>query len=140
MLKKNLYLLERHSFGGANKSIFDNAKLLRKEMTEAEKVIWSLVRRNQVYNVKFRRQHPFNKYIIDFFSSSLMLAIELDGEYHFEPDQIELDKAREDYLTECGITMIRFTNDQVLNDTDFVMKEVCKKVRNLLALKNKSVK
>jgi len=71
---------------------FENAKRMRKEPTHEEYVLWEELRNRKLLNYKFRRQHPLNKYIADFYCHELNLVIELDGNYHKEKDIIEKDK------------------------------------------------
>ncbi|MFZ5553115.1 MAG: endonuclease domain-containing protein [Bacteroidota bacterium] len=137
MKRKYIPLQEFASYGSAGVTIFKRAKELRKRMTEAEKILWALVRRNTVRKYKFRRQHPFNNYIIDFFCSSLMLAVEIDGGYHFTPEQTEKDKYREEILHRLDVTIIRFTNEEVIHETDQVMESIIKKVKELEIKKRK---
>ncbi len=99
------------------------AKILRKNMTTAEKKFWSLVRANQL-GVHFRRQVPFGPYILDFLCLSVKLAVELDGSQHFEKEAREYDKRRDEYLNAHGFTVMRFTNREFLTNTDGVMNYI----------------
>jgi len=83
------------------------ARYLRKEETEAEKILWEEIRNNKL-GVKFRRQHPIDKFIIDFYAPKIKLAIELDGEIHKENK--EYDKMRTEYLNSKNIKVLRFWN------------------------------
>lgn len=108
-------------FQGASKQIRSRAKKLRKNPTKAEELLWEILRNKQLSGLKFRRQHPFNNYIIDFYCPSRKLAIEVDGPIHDSDWQEEYDKKREKRLKSFGITTIRFTNDEVLNDPNMVI-------------------
>ena len=110
-------------FYGATPSIFKNARFLRDNLTEAEKILWNKLRLKQL-GVKFRRQHPINKYIADFYCHEIRLVIEVDGDNHLIPDQKEYDELRTEILQEFGIEVIRFENEQVLNKIDEVVKEI----------------
>ena len=89
------------------------ARLLRQELTEAEKVLWELLRGRKVNGLKFRRQHPLKNYIVDFFCYEIELVIELDGGYHNHPEQKEKDEIRDLHLKALGYKVLRFTNDEL---------------------------
>lgn len=99
------------------------AKSLRKKMTDAELIVWEHVR-NRKIGFKFRRQHPIGKYIVDFYCHELKLVIEVDGEIHNFPEQKEWDDARTENMHLKEITVIRFTNDEVLNNITKVITEI----------------
>ena len=67
-------------------STFENARSLRKTQTKAEQILWEALRNDMVCNLKFRRQHPFDNYILDFYNHKMKLAIEVDGEVHNHPE------------------------------------------------------
>ena len=67
---------------GAEKSVFKKASLLRKEMTPAEELLWAIIRGRKLNNLKFRRQHPLNKFIADFYCHELKLVLEIVGSIH----------------------------------------------------------
>ena len=115
---------------GASKTIFQYAQVLRKNMTIAEKIIWERVCKNQL-GVRIRRQHPVWKYIADYYCHELKLIIELDGEIHLLKENKEYDIGRAIFLNEFGIEIIRFTNDQVINETDFVIEAIEKNISEL---------
>lgn len=97
---------------------------LRKSMTPAEKVLWGKLRNKQVNGFRFRRQHPIKDFIVDFFCYDAMLVIEVDGSVHQEIKQSERDEQRTLILKRLGIREIRFTNDEVINHTDFVIEKI----------------
>jgi len=111
-------------FFGAKPHVFEKAAELRKNMTPAEKVLWSVLRNRQIKGYHFRRQHPINRFIADFYCHKARLVIEVDGGIHTEPDQKEYDIGRTDVLHEFEIHVIRFMNEQVLNDLDYVIREI----------------
>ena len=115
---------------GASKTIFQYAQVLRKNMTIAEKIIWERVCKNQL-GVRIRRQHPVWKYIADYYCHELKLIIELDGEIHLLKENKEYDIGRAIFLNEFGIEIIRLTNDQAINETDFVIEAIEKKISEL---------
>ncbi len=95
------------------------AREMRKGHTDAEQLIWHLLRGRQIAHAKFRRQHPISKYILDFYCDEHKLAIELDGGQHAE--QVNYDETRTAFLTAQGIRVLRFWNNQVLQETEAVM-------------------
>ena len=111
-------------FFGANPDIFKRASELRKNMTEAEKILWSALRRKQVQGKRFRRQHPISTFIVDFYSHEAKLVIEVDGGIHNIPEQKEYDSGRSDELERLGLKIIRFTNTQVFQNLGKVVKEI----------------
>lgn len=94
---------------------------LRKELTLAERKLWSRIRNDQL-GVTFRRQHAVGKYIADFFSPKAKLVIELDGSQHLI--QEEYDTERTKYLESMGYTVIRFWNNDVKKDMDSVIRAI----------------
>ena len=109
---------------GASNFIFSNAKALRDNETLAEKILWEKLRNKRFYGYKFRRQHPIAIFIADFYCHTQKLIIEIDGEYHETSEQQFLDNERTQYFTDNDIKLIRFTNEQVLNDIELVLNEI----------------
>ena len=102
-----------------------NARELRKNQTNAEEFLWQILRNRQLNNLKFRRQHPLSTgFILDFYCAEAKLGIELDGGYHNEIEQQEYDKARTEIINEYGINIIRFTNEEVLQDIENIVKKI----------------
>ncbi|MBZ9629073.1 endonuclease domain-containing protein [Psychroflexus sp. CAK1W] len=130
MMKKSPYHQDS-MFKGASPEIFLKAKKLRQNLTEAEKVLWELLRSKETLGHRFRRQHPFGNYILDFYNHELKLCIEIDGEYHFKKEQKEKDDDREDFLNFNEISIIRYTNDQVLNDIQSVLKDLKRAIKKI---------
>ena len=110
-------------FYGAKRDIFQKASELRENMTIAEKLLWSRLKSNQL-GVRFKRQHPIDIFIADFYCHQYKLVVEVDGEYHNE--QLDYDEGRTAELQNLGITVIRFTNDEVMSDVDRVVEEIRK--------------
>lgn len=100
------------------------ARRLRQRQTPAEEFLWELLRNRQLVGAKFRRQHEFGPYICDFYCHEALLVIECDGGYHDALDQRERDKRRDMYLRECGLTVVRFTNAEVLHETERVLERI----------------
>lgn len=109
---------------GAGPELLRIAGDLRKSMTPAEKVLWERLRNRQVKGFRFRRQHPLKDFIVDFFCYDAMLVIEVDGSVHNETNRKERDEQRTIILKKLGIREIRFTNDEVINKTDQVVKKI----------------
>ena len=97
---------------------------LRKNMTVAEKVLWHQLRNRKVNDLKFRRQHPVDIFILDFYCHERKLAIEVDGEIHNQEDQREWDENRTFELNEFGIQILRFRNDDVISHTERVVDSI----------------
>ncbi len=102
---------------------YELAKQMRKEYTEAENHLWQQVRANKL-ETKFRRQHPIESYIVDFVSLQHALIVEVDGGYHETAEQKIYDEERTRVLNEIGFTIIRFSNDAVLNDSENVISKI----------------
>ena len=115
---------------GASKTIFQYAEVLRKNMTMAEKIIWERLCKNQL-GVRIRRQHPVWKYIADYYCHDLKLVIEIDGGIHLSKENKEYDVGREITLSEFGVEIIRFTNDQVINEIEHVIEVIAVKITEL---------
>src|ERR1017187_1458796 len=109
---------------GASLGTFEKAKALRKESTRAEKYLWKVLRNRSIAGFKFRRQHPIYHFIADFYCDKAKLILEVDGDIHNLDFIKEYDKEREDIIKELGITVMRFTNEEVLADTDSVLKRI----------------
>ena len=107
------------------KQLLKNARELRKNQTEAEELLWQLLRNRQVNNLKFRRQHPLKVgFILDFYCAEAKLGIEVDGAYHNQNEQQKYDAERTKIIGEYDIRIIRFTNEQVLQNTEQVIKDI----------------
>ncbi len=115
---------------GASKTIFQYAEVLRKNMTEAEKIVWERLCKNQL-DVRIRREHPIFKYIADYYCHELKLVIEIDGEVHLSKANSEYDISRDITLNEFGIQIIRFTNAQVTSGIEQVIERIKKKIEEL---------
>jgi len=109
---------------GAPPEGFSKAQALRNKMTEAEKILWERIKGKQIKGYKFRSQHPVHIFIVDFYCHKLKLVIELDGKYHETKVQKEKDEERSKLLGEQGLNIIRFTNEEVINRTDSVIKTI----------------
>ncbi len=108
---------------GAVPDIFEKAKDLRLNMTDAEKLLWLRLSKDQL-GVRFKPQHPINIFIVDFYCHTHKLVIEIDGGVHEQ--QGEYDESRTVELKRFGITVIRFTNEEVQNNMDGVIDTIKK--------------
>ncbi|HFE38901.1 MAG TPA: endonuclease domain-containing protein [Gammaproteobacteria bacterium] len=111
-----------------NKVLKQKSRQLRREMTDAEQLLWRHVRRRQIHGVQFNRQKPILGYIVDFYCARAKLVIELDGGQHFEPSHQSADRIRDQKLTQLGLLVLRYGNDQVLMETDAVIEDIYKVV------------
>ena len=94
--------------------------------TEAESIIWDLLKAKSINGHKFRRQHIIKDYIVDFVCLHKKLVIEIDGQYHLEDNQIVKDKSRTEDLQNSGYTVVRFSNEEVIGNTAEVIKNIKK--------------
>ncbi len=99
-------------------------KYLRQNLTPAEAKMWTYLKNSQLDGRKFRRQHSVARYILDFYCPAERLAIELDGEGHFNEIALEYDNRRDTYMAEVGIKVIRFENKQIFEQYDYVMLRI----------------
>lgn len=97
-----------------------NARNLRRDQTDAEQKLWSKLRNRQFFDLKFRRQHPYPPYILDFYCDDLKLVIELDGGQHSQ----EKDQKRTEFLVNEGLTVLRYWNNDVLKNIDGVLEDI----------------
>ena len=101
----------------------ENAKANRNNMTEAESAFWSLAKGSGL-GEKCRRQYIIGEYIVDFFFRKSMLIVELDGGYHFTEEQQKEDAIRQNWLEHMGYKVLRFTNEQILFDTENAISKI----------------
>ena len=114
--------------------IFQIAERLRRDMTATEKIIWDRVCKNQI-GVRIRRQHPVWKFIADFYCHEVKLVIEIDGGIHLSSENKEYDISRDAILKEFKIEILRFNNDEVINEPDLVIE----KIRRTIEILKKSL-
>ena len=101
-----------------------NSKVLRNNLTGAELLLWSHLRRKQLCNTQFYRQKPLGNYIVDFYAPSAKLITEIDGGQHFEEVHKNRDKVRDLNLIKRGLKVLRFDNSEVLESIDEVLEVV----------------
>ncbi|OPZ31870.1 MAG: hypothetical protein BWZ00_00354 [Bacteroidetes bacterium ADurb.BinA174] len=119
-------------FYGAGPILFEFAKNLRNNQTEAEQYLWNYLKGNQILNVRFKRQHPVLYFMADFYCHKAKLVIEIDGGYHRLPKQYEYDMCRDSELNRLGLEVLRFTNKEVFQETDKVIKIIINAVKQRL--------
>lgn len=108
-------------FYGAKRDIFQKACLLRNEMTISEQKLWNKLNKSQL-GVRFKAQHPIDIFIADFYCHKYKLVVEIDGKIHkFQQDY---DNGRTAELEQLGLTVIRFSNEEVLTDVDKVVQQI----------------
>ncbi|PIB30654.1 hypothetical protein BFP77_04115 [Maribacter sp. 4U21] len=106
-----------------NQDLVAYAKELRNNMTLGEIAIWREIKGKKL-GVRFTRQIPIDRYIVDFYCKDLYLAIEVDGSIHFKEGHQEKDMKRQNQLKSLGVTVIRFSDLDVKNNLDWVLKEI----------------
>ena len=108
----------------ATPKIFANAKALRQTATPAEKILWRYIRNRKMFDLKFRRQHPLKYFVADFYCHELLLVIELDGNIHNLPEVKKYDAEREQLISSLGITILRFSNNDVFYEPEKIENAV----------------
>ena len=107
-----------------NKKLKEFSRILRKNMTDAERKLWYRVRMKQIKGFPFYRQRPIGDYIVDFYCPKAKLVIELDGGQHYLKAGKKKDTIRDNYLSELGLKVLRFSDVDVLKDIDSVLEKI----------------
>ena len=107
-----------------NPNLKELARQLRNISTKAEIILWQKLKGKQMYGYDFHRQKPIDNYIIDFFCHELMLGIEVDGYSHQIIEVFNKDVKKEGVMNMFGIHILRFSDEQVLKDTDNVIRAI----------------
>jgi very-short-patch-repair endonuclease len=107
----------------SNEKILSNAKMLRTNQTDAEQRLWYHLRAHRFMDLKFKRQKPVGRYIVDFVCVERWLIIEIDGGQHAE--QVEYDQRRDAWLRNQGYMVLRFWNNEVLQQLEGVLEQIC---------------
>jgi very-short-patch-repair endonuclease len=97
---------------------------LRREMTPAERALWSWLRDRKLAGIKFRRQHPIGSFVLDFYAPSIRLVVEVDGDVHDLPEMRRYDARRQAWLAEQGMHVLRFTNGEVIDELSDVLEQI----------------
>jgi len=111
-----------------NKDIKQLSRNLRSNMTDAEMLLWSRLRGKQLNGLQFYRQKIIGNYIADFYCPKSRLVIEVDGGQHLDVEAREKDRERDNYMEKAGITVLRFTNNDVLGNIESVLKIIWSKI------------
>jgi len=127
-------ILTRDMFYGASTGTIRAASILRKNTTLAEKILWKRLRNRKLFLVKFRRQHPLDIFIVDFYCHEIKLVIEIDGEIHNSEEVKDYDLSRQSHIEQLGLTFIRFTNHEVIFEIDSVLTVIHHNVSKLTPL------
>ena len=123
--------LDKHMYYRAKPGTLETARLLRKQMTKSEELLWERLRGKQLLGLRFRRQHPIDIFIVDFYCHDARLIIELDGEIHNE--RVEYDDGREAEIERYNLKVIRFSNHEVLNEIEKVVEIITSVVKERLS-------
>lgn len=107
-------------------------KTLRRDQTDAERAIWNTIRNRQIQGLKFYRQYSAGPYILDFYCPQLRLGIEVDGGQHNEEEGLKRDENRTKYLAEHEIKVLRFWNNDVLQNIEGAVEEIIKEITHPL--------
>ena len=116
---------------GSTRQIEAAARRLRADMTPAEQRLWAMLRNRRLDGLAFRCQHPVGRFILDFYSPACRLAVELDGGVH--EAQADSDEARTAVLQAHGYRVLRFRNEEVLDDLPSVLRRIAAAAREPLA-------
>jgi len=107
------------------------ARKLRGNMTDAENLLWQRLREKQLFGLQFYRQKPMLDFIVDFYCPGVRLVIELDGSQHREMTNAANDNERDARLAAIGVTVLRFDNLQVLQETEAVLMEIYRVMKSI---------
>jgi very-short-patch-repair endonuclease len=127
--------MEKKMFYGATPNSFEKARLLRKNTTKHERILWEYLQENKILGVRMKRQHPIGTYIADFYCHTAKLVIEIDGTTHNTADQKLYDEERTFNLRMDGLKVIRFSNTQIEDDLNSVINEITKHVQERILSK-----
>jgi len=107
-----------------NKKLKGYSRQLRKDMTNAERLFWSRVRRKQLQGYQFYRQKIIGNYIVDFYCPKAKLVIEINGGQHYDDEEIKKDNVRDDYMRERRLTVLRFSDREVFENLNGVIDRI----------------
>jgi very-short-patch-repair endonuclease len=111
-----------------SKIMKENARTLRANMTKHESKIWTRIRKKKIDNIQFYRQKVLGPYIVDFYAPTIKLVLEIDGSHHFEINNLEQDKLRDEYLRMSNIHILRFTNFEI----EYYLEEALEKLYDVI--------
>ncbi len=113
----------RRRHAGMERSPIDRRRGLRQRATDAEQILWRALRQKRI-GAKWRRQHSIASFIVDLYCASAQLVVELDGGQHYDPEQLAYDARRTQILESLGLRVVRFTNLEVLQKREDVLREI----------------
>jgi very-short-patch-repair endonuclease len=116
--------MPRPTRGKTSAAIVKQAREFRRNPTPAEQKLWDALRGRKLAGLKFRRQHPYEQFVLDVFCVEHQLAVEADGGVHLTPDQTARDAARTEFLQARGIKVLRFTNQEIETNLPRVLKRI----------------
>ncbi len=133
--------MTRPTRGQSSYTIVHAARDLRHSMTYAEEKLWNALRGRRLTGLKFRRQHPLDRFVLDFYCVEHRLVVEVDGEVHGTPDQVARDEERTAWLSERDIRVLRVRNEEVLNNLEGVLRRIAEEASSPdpLLLKQKTI-
>jgi very-short-patch-repair endonuclease len=102
----------------------DRARELRQSQTPPEGVLWSKLRAGRLAGLKFRRQHPIGPYTVDFYCASAKLVVEIDGRVHDDRERAQRDRARNAWMCDRGLVVLRIPASEVSRDLDAVLRTI----------------
>jgi very-short-patch-repair endonuclease len=114
--------LEKSMYYNAKPSIIEAASLLREDMTRCEDLLWERIKGKQIYGLRFRRQHPIDIFIADFYCHRIRLIVEIDGEIHNSQKDYDIGRSAE--MEKYDIKVIRFTNKDVEFNIEMVIRNI----------------
>ena len=109
---------------GATPKLFEYPKALRQSQTHAEELLWQQLKDKKLNGLKFRRQHAISKFIADFYCHEKQLVIEVGGRVHDLQEVQENDISKEGWITELGLKVIRFTNEEIVSEMHKVLQTI----------------
>jgi very-short-patch-repair endonuclease len=107
-----------------NKKLKEYSRSLRSNMTDAERLLWSRIRRKQLKNHQFYRQKLIGDYIVDFYCPKAHLVIEVDGGQHYSSEGKQKDRLRDEYMAQVGLNVLRFSDREVFENLDEVVETI----------------
>ncbi len=123
-MKPKMKEIDRPYYYGASPEILKRAEILRKNLTIAEATLWERLNKSQLDGLRFKAQHPIDRFIVDFYCHKALLVIEIDGEIHAHSEVDERDEGREYEIKKLGLSVLRFRNGEVLSNLDKVVLSI----------------
>ena len=102
----------------------ERSRILRNNMTPAERALWQRIRRKQIHGVQFYRQKPIGPYVVDFYCAKAQLVVEVDGGQHWEPGHAAQDRQRDAEMAQLGLAVLRYSNREIMSQLDLVVEHI----------------